>query len=177
MLSLLFDLIAGLLFVLSSGILYHTRFNENPFLVGGAASFAIISTVILIWSAPQLIGEFDNFLNPPTEHPLSPPPPDPVWCSVGGDRIKHCRFEGTAKERVNLRIAPGLDGVVVAVAERGQKLLIVGEENGWYRVHYRFSEDRWRPSLLISNARRALLPPGATEANLYVARNMVDVTR
>jgi uncharacterized protein YgiM (DUF1202 family) len=176
------EIIAGILFVLSSGIFFNERYRRNPLLVCIAGTFAIVSTVLLIASFPAEIAGLKRWaLNEGSSSQVTTSTATtPLGeCYYGQGRTGPCvdpSILRIVKRRANLRSGPGESYPVVAVVEIGQGIRVTGlvdRSPGWYRVNYRFSEDRVRPSQPLLNARVALFGT-AQQVELFVARNMVD---
>jgi len=64
---------------------------------------------------------------------------------------------------VNIRMAPGRDGLIVRVAREGESLLVVGREGGWYRIVPPENAWCWIPAAVVKK----------TEGDTTVTRDTV----
>lgn len=65
-------------------------------------------------------------------------------------------------ETIRMRAKPSTDSKIVEMANQGEKIEILGEENGWYKVSYKNKEGYMSKEYLKENAEKTTSSPTAT---------------
>jgi uncharacterized protein YgiM (DUF1202 family) len=84
------------------------------------------------------------------------------WAEPAKDAAPPFRGKVTGSN-VNIRMAPGRDGLIVRVAREGESLLVVGREGGWYRIVPPENAWCWIPAAVVKK----------TEGDTTVTRDTV----
>ena len=104
------------------GIITNVNKGSSEVSVTITATCGDASAQCTVLCAPQNPGTSDPGSNPST--PAGPVAPNTPATIVN------------AENGLNIRSGPGPDYDVVASAQNGAKITILGEENGWYKIHY-----------------------------------------
>ena len=84
------------------------------------------------------------------------------WAEPAKEAAPPFRGKVTASN-VNIRMAPGRDGLIVRVAREGESLLVTGREGGWYRIVPPENAWCWIPAAVVKK----------TEGDTTVTRDTV----